>query len=457
MEQDKKKNENMLNTDKVGSLLLKLSLPAFVGMFVMTLYNAVDTIFIGHFVGSLGIAALSIVFPVQMLTMGIGQMMGMGGASLISRLIGAGDEKKADKALGNAIAGTMIGSAIIMVIGLTATDFCLHYLGASDTILPYARVYMQIIVIGMFFQTLAMAMTNLVRSEGNSKVPMFGMMIGALTNILLDAIFIIPLHMGIAGAALATIIGQFLSTLYFATYYISGKSYLKFHFKDLIIQWDIMKQILAIGVAGFAMSVSGSISAIFVNRLCVQYGGDVAVSAYGIANRIIMFALMPAIVIAQGLQPIIGYNYGAKNFRRLLRTVKLGLGFATLFCLISFAAIFSFPQIIVQVFTTEKALVELAAHATKYVFAASFLIGGIVVGSITFQSIGKATESFITSMSRATLFLIPLIMILPRFIGLDGLWISFALSDLFTFVLVMIMLFPQVRNFRKEALAQESA
>ena len=223
------RGQNVLDDDRVGRLLVKLSMPAFFGMFVMTLYNVVDTIFIGRYVGPLGIAGLSIVFPLQMLSMGIGHMMGMGGASLISRLIGANDISRAEHALGNAVTATIISSAVIVAAGLSNVDFWLRLIGASETILPYARDYFTIILFGILFQTLAMSLNFLIRAEGNFHVPMTGMIIGAVLNIILDAIFIIPLDMGIKGAALATVIAQLISVAYFARYYLTGKSFLKIH------------------------------------------------------------------------------------------------------------------------------------------------------------------------------------------------------------------------------------
>ena len=305
--------QSVLDDDRIGRLLLKLSLPAFFGMFVITLYNVVDTIFIGHYVGPLGIAGLSIVFPVQMLSIGIGHLTGMGGASLISRSIGAGNVPRAERTVGNAMTATIVLSAIIMVAGLANTDFWLRLMGASETILPYARDYMRIILIGMFFMTFAMALNGLIRAEGNARIPMTGMIIGAGLNIILDAVFIIPLHMGIKGAALATVIAQLISVGYLLSYYFAGASFLKIHSRNLILQLNILRPIFAIGIASFARTLAGSLSAIFVNRMLVTYGGDFAVSAFGIIGRIIMFALMPGIVIGQGLQPILGFNYGLRN------------------------------------------------------------------------------------------------------------------------------------------------
>ena len=222
----KRLNTSVLDSDHVGHLLLKLSLPAFLGMFVNTLYNVVDTIFIGHYVGPLGIAGLSIVFPIQMLSIGMGQMTGMGGASVISRLIGAGNTPRAERALGNALMATVILSALIMITGLSGVDFWLRLIGASETVLPYARDYMTIVLIGFAFMTISMAENGLIRAEGNARVSMTGMIIGAVTNIILDAIFIIPLDMGIRGAAIATVIAQMISVVYLTGYYFTGKSFI---------------------------------------------------------------------------------------------------------------------------------------------------------------------------------------------------------------------------------------
>ena len=236
--------QNVLDDDRIGRLLLKLSLPAFFGMFVMVLYNMVDTIFIGHYVGPFGIAGLSIVFPIQMLSMGIGQMTGMGGASLVSRLIGAGNTRRAERAVGNAITATIVLPAIIIIAGLSNPDFWLKLMGASETVIPYARDYMTIILIGMVFPTLTMALNSLIRAEGNARMAMTGMIIGAVLNIILDAVFIIPLDMGIKGAALATVIAQLISGAYLMYYYFSGKSFLKIHPRNLFPEWGVLKAIM---------------------------------------------------------------------------------------------------------------------------------------------------------------------------------------------------------------------
>jgi len=447
---------SVLDDDRVGRLLFRLSLPAFFGMFVMSLYNVVDTIFIGHYVGHLGIAGLTIVFPFQMLSMGLGQMMGMGGASVISRLIGAGNVPRAEKALGNAISGVVVLSVILTVVGLSNADFWLRLMGASETILPYARDYMTLILVGTVFRTFSMASNGLVRSEGNARVAMMGMIIGAGANIVLDAIFIIPLDMGIRGAALATVVAQIISTAYFIRHYGSGKSFLKLQVRNLVFELEILKAIVTIGIASFARTIATSLAAVFVNRLVVSYGGDFAMSAFGLVNRVMMFAMMPGMVVGQGLQPVLGFNYGAKRYDRALKAMLIAVLAATGLCLLAFAVLFFVPEAVMSIFTTDSALIDLASHTAKRIFLALYLIGPIMVGSLTFQSLGKAKQSFITAISRPVLFLLPLVFILPRYLELDGIWLAFPISDALTFLLTAILIVPQVRELRRARLPGEA-
>ncbi len=439
---------HVLDDDRIGSLLWKLSLPAFVGMFVMTLYNVIDTVFIGHYVGTLGIAGLSIVFPVQMLSIGIGQMVGMGGASLISRLIGAGNAPRAERVLGNAVTAGFILSIAIMVTGLSDADFWLTLMGASETVLPYARDYMTIILVSLVFQTFAMTMNGLIRAEGNARVPMTGMIIGAGSNIILDAVFIIPLDMGIRGAALATLLAQIFSFAYQLRYYYTGRSFLKIHLENLVLEYSLIRDIFSIGIASFSRMLAASLSAVLINRVIVSLGGDIAISAFGIVNRMIMFAIMPGIVVGQGLQPILGFNYGAGRYDRALRSFKLAVTAASICTTIVCLMIQLFPEIFVQIFTSDSELIELGAHTARYMSLGVFLIGFMMVGSLVFQSIGKALQSFITSIARPALFLIPLIFILPDLWQLNGVWLAFPISDALSSLLTFILLIPQIRELR---------
>jgi len=448
------KGANVLDDDRIGRLLLKLSLPAFTGMFVMTLYNVIDTIFIGHYVGPLGIAALSIVFPIQMLTMGIGMMMGMGGASLISRLIGAGNTPRAEHALGNSLTFAIIVSIALTIAGLLNPDLWLRLMGASDSILPYARDYMTIILAGVVFRTFAMSQNFLIRGTGNARVPMIGMIMGAGLNIALDAIFIIPLGMGVRGAALATVIAQLITSLYFLRYYLSGKSFLRVHLQNMIIKWDILKSILAIGISSFARTAAQSLAVIFVNRTLLAFGGDLAISSYGLIQRIMIFAIMPGIVIGQGMQPILGFNYGAKRYDRALQVIKIAIIAATSYSIIAFCALYFAPELFIRVFTTDSELIVLAADAARGIFFAVYLIGFIIVGSIIFQAIGKAPQAFVTAVARPALFLLPLVFILPNYWQLDGVWLAFPITDALTSILVLVLLIREIKLFRESKIRQ---
>ena len=441
------RGRNVLDDEHIGGLLFRLTLPAFLGMFVMTLYNVVDTIFIGQYVGPLGIAGLSIVFPLQMFSMGIGQMMGMGGASLISRLIGANNIQRAEHALGNAFSGTVVLSVVVMIVGLSNVDFWVRLMGASDTILPYASGYMRIILIGMFFQTFSMSMNTLIRAEGNARVPMIGMIIGAGLNIILDAVFIIPLKMGVQGAALATVIAQLVSSVYFLNYHISGKSFLKLLPRNLIIQWQIMRDILAIGISALAMTIAGSVASIFVNRLLVYYGGDIHISAFGILHRIMMFALMPGMVIGQGLQPILGFNYGARRFDRALKSIRIGVTYATIISCIAFAVLYFSPEPFLRVFTSDAELIDVSVYGAKRIFAVMPVIGLMMVGQLIFQAIGKVVQAIVSSLARSALFLLPTVLIFPQFWGVDGVWLAFPVTDVLTLLLTVTLMIPILREF----------
>jgi putative MATE family efflux protein len=426
-------------------------------MFVISLYNVVDAIFIGHYVGSLGIAGLSIVFPVQMLSMGVGMMTGIGGASLISRLIGADNVPRAEHALGNSITSTVVLSAVIMIVGLANVDFWLRLMGASETILPYARDYMTIILFGMFFQTYAMAISSLIRAEGNARIPMVGMILGAVLNIILDAVFIIQMGMGVAGAALATVIAQLISVVYFMSYYFYGKSFLKIHWGTLVPELSILKDIFAIGISSLSMTLAGSLSAILMNRALITYGGDLAVSAFGILNRVMMFALMPGMVIGQGLQPILGFNYGAKRYDRAMRVIKIAMAMATAWGIIAFTVLYTVPEPFIRIFSNESELINVSTHAARLLFLVMPLIGSVMIGSMVFLSIGKAVQAFVTSIARPALFLIPLIFILPNFWQLDGVWLTFPISDGLACILTFILLVPQLRQFRRQDILTREA
>jgi len=445
-----------LANEPVKTLLWKLSVPAMAGMFVMSLYNVVDMIFVGRGVGALAIAGVSVIFPLQMFTMAIGMMIGMGTSSLISRSMGAGDMKRAERALGNAIFLILILGGTLTIVGLAKTTFFIHLFGATDDVFPYAKEYMDVILFSVVLHEFAMSSNGIIRAEGNAHVAMISMFIGALLNIALDPIFIFVLGMGVRGAAIATVIAQAVTTLYLLRYFLSGKSSLRIRVKNFLLEWAVVKQIVSIGFASFVRTAAVSFIAVIINRALASYGGGISIAVFGVIRRVMMFAAMPSIGIAQGLQPILGFSYGAKRYDRGIEVIHKSATIATVFSVVAFLILLFFPSPIMRIFSTDTVLLSQGTHAMKLAFLAFWLVGFHIVGSTIFQAIGKVIPTFILATSRQILFLIPLIFILPRFFQLDGIWLSIPIADALSFSITLVMVIPQMREFkRQQALIEE--
>jgi putative MATE family efflux protein len=451
--QERKELNGVLNTDKIGRLMVKLSLPVFMGIFVQTLYNIINTIFVGQYTGSLGIAGLSIVFPIQMFGVGLGTLAGIGGMSLISRLLGGQDKERAEKVLGNGISLSVILGAVVVIGILPFTEFWLKLIGASEAVMPYARDYLSIITVGMVFQIVGMSLLNYARAEGNARVGMVAMIMGAVLSIILSAIFIIWLDMGVKGAALATVIAQIVSMAYIFSYYLSGSSYLTLHTKNYIPDLKIIKSMFSIGAGAFMQLFAGSLSSMVLISMVVSYGGDYALSAFGIVQRVFMFANMPAMVISQGSQPILGFNYGAKRFGHALKTMNMALIASIILSTIGFLVVYFIPGPIIRIFSDDPELVSVGAYAAKRIFLALPLVGPMMVGTMVFQAIGKPVQAFIAAAARPVAFLIPAALILGHFFNLDGVWLSYPTADLLTFLLVLVIILPVLNTFRKATAA----
>jgi putative MATE family efflux protein len=448
---------NVLDTDRIGPLLFKLATPVFFGMFVQTLYNVINTIFIGHFVGPLGIAGLSIVFPLQMVSWGVSQMVGIGGASLISRLIGKGDISGAERTIGNGISVAIIMAVLVTVLIAPFSGFWLRLIGATDEVMPYASPYLVIIMSGTVFNVFAMSLLSFVRAEGNARVGMVAMMMGAILSIILDAIFVIPMKMGVVGAGLATIISQIVSMIYLFSYYLTGSSYLKIHVRNLRLDFSILRQMLAIGIAAFVQTITASLSAMLMIRMVITYGGDTALEAFGIIQRVMIFATMPAMVFGQGLQPILGFNYGAKRYHLANKGIYMAGVFSTVTSILAFAVIYLIPGPIIRVFTTDQTLIDMGMYASRLIFLSLPFMGGVMVGQLIFQAIGKATQSFITAIVRPILFLIPLVLVMSHYWQLDGVFLAFPSADILTLLTIVVLISPILRQFRKAAVAEKTA
>jgi putative MATE family efflux protein len=437
-----------LGEEKISKLLVNLSLPATIGMMVNALYNLVDTIFVGRGVGAIAIGGLTIAFPIQMVIMAFAQMIGIGAASAISRSLGAKDVEKADYVAGNSFLLIVILSSIIAAIGLIFTEPMLRFFGSTETILPYAKDYITIILWGSIFFSFAVSSNNLIRAEGNAKIAMTAMLIGAILNMILDPIFIFIFKLGIKGAALATIISQFTSFLFILKYLYSGKSSLKIKLHHLKPRIHIITEIFTVGFASFARMVTGSIVSIIVNNSLRIFGGDIALIIFGIVHRVIMFLFMPLFGVVQGMQPIVGFNYGAKKLDRVKEAIKLSLFTITAIATFGWLMAELFPFEIISVFTRDAEVIEKGSTIIRIVLFVIPVIGIQIVGATLFQSLGKAIPSLILSLLRQVLLFIPLVLILPRVLGLGllGIWIAFPAADILSVILTTLFLRSELKK-----------
>jgi len=440
-----------LGEEKISKLLLKFSIPAIIGMVVNALYNFVDRIFIGNGVGSLGIAGITISFPLMLIVFAFAMLIGFGATSLISIKLGENKKEEAELIMGNGLVLLIFISATISGLGLIFIDPLLQIFGASATVLPYARDYLTIILWGTVFMTVSFGMNNFIRAEGNPKIAMFTMLIGAILNIILDPIFIFVFNWGIKGAALATIIAQMVSTTWVLSYFLSGKSTLNLRSQNLKLQFPTVKKIAAIGSAPFAMQLAASLLNVIMNNSLNFYGGDVAVAGVGIINSILTLILMPIFGINQGAQPIIGFNYGAQKFDRVKEGLKLAIIAATLVVTLGFLATRLFPQQFIALFNRDDPeLIAFGAEAIRIFFFFLPIIGFQIVSASYFQAVGKPKKAMFLTLSRQVLLFIPLLLILPRFLGLKGILYAAPISDIGSSLLTGLWLLMEIKSLNKQ-------
>lgn len=439
---------HVLADNNIKKLLIKLSVPAMTGMLVMALYNIVDTIFVGRGVGTLGIAGLSIVFPVQMIVLAIGQMFGIGSASVISRSLGEGDVAKANRVLATIFVFTIIIAAIITSLALIFIDPLLRLFGATEAIFPYAKSYMSIIIFGSVLFITAMTSNNIIRSEGQAKTAMLAMIIGAGLNIILDPIFIFVFKMGVAGAAAASVLAQFIAVIYVLAFFQSGKSTLHFRWRSFCLDFAIFWEVLKIGFSSFTRHIAGSIVFIIVNNTLAIYGGEVAIAAYGIIIRFLKLIFMPIFGIAQGLQPIVGYNYGARKPAKILKALKIALLYSTIVSTFGLLLIQLFPHFFFSIFSSDEELIIVGSKALRMMTIAIPIVGFQIIGSTMFQALGKALPALFLSMSREILLLIPMVIMLPKLMGVTGVWAAAPISDFASAILSFVLLLKLVNKLK---------
>ncbi|WP_156289373.1 MATE family efflux transporter [Oceanobacillus salinisoli] len=431
----------LLGKQKISTLLRNLSIPAMIGMFVMTLYNVVDTVFISYGVGMDAVAGTTIAFPLMMIVMAVSAALGMGGASVISRRLGEQRGNEANQIFGNIISMIVIVSIVGLIIAFFGLESILVLFGATPSTLGYAMDYMFPIMLGTFFFSFGFATNNIVRSEGNARFAMMTMVIPAVINIILDPIFIFGLNMGVQGAAIATIISQSIVSLMIFQYYLSGKSSLSVTIEDLSLKWKIVKEVLAIGMPAFVQQAASSIMMIAINTMLIQFGSEFYVGIYGLIQRIIMFTIIPIIGVMQGMMPIIGYNYGAKHFERMRETIWLTFKIVTICTVVITLLLVFIPSPFLRIFTSDPEVIKEGSAAMQILFLTFFVVGVQVVAGGIYQALGKPKQALILSLSRQILILIPLVLILPHFFGVIGVWMAFPISDVLAFTLASALLY----------------
>lgn len=438
-----------LDTAPLGKLLWKYSLPAVVGIVVMSIYNIIDRIFIGQGVGPDAIAGLAITFPVMNVSAAFGVLIGAGASARTSILLGMQAKDKAEQVLGNSMVMTLVFGTFYIAMFAIFMDPVLRMFGASDTSLPYAHDFMLYILPGLMFNNITFSFNNVMRASGYPTKAMVTMFIGAGLNVILAPIFIFWLKMGIKGAAIATDISMGVSMLFVLAHFFNKNN--EIHFKSGIyrLRRDILMPILAIGAAPCIVNSAGCVINAVINNTVYHYGGDQAVAAIGIFTAITGLVITFVVGVCMGMQPIVGYNYGAKRFDRLMRTFWMSAGVCTIVCTIGCLVCQIFPEAISRMFTSDPSLIAASATTLRLATAAFWIAGFQMVVTNFFQSVGEAGKSIFMSLTRQVLFIIPFLLILPQFWKIDGVWLAFPFSDLCSTVTAALMMVWQIKKIRR--------
>jgi Na+-driven multidrug efflux pump len=462
-----------LGTAGVGRLLAGFSIPAIVGLLAQAIYAAVDRIFLGRALGTYGIAGITVAFPYMLVLVAFGMLVGFGGAALVSIRLGEQDKNAAERVLGSAALLLIWLSLLLTLIGLVCLEPLLKLFGASSAVLPYARDYLQIIVLGTTVQVFGFGLNAIIRGEGNPRVAMLTLLIGVALNTVLAPVLIfgpdLPPHVrpgswmhvalapvrtfglgwGMKGAALATILSQGVSAAWVLWYFLSGGSLLKLRWRLMHLDWPLWRAMLAIGSAPFAMQIAACAMFSLLNARLQQYGGDMAVSIWGIIHPSVMMVFMPVFGINQGVQPIIGFNYGAMRYDRVRKALRLAIAVTTYIAILGFLVMQCFPAQVFQLFQGEDAsLVEQGSRAMRISVLMLPLVGFQGVSSIYFLAVGKPKQAMLLMLSRQVLLLIPAIAILPCFFGLDGVWAAMPTADLGSSIITGVYLVRELRHLQ---------
>ncbi|WP_300410487.1 MATE family efflux transporter [Lagierella sp.] len=442
-------NKNkLMATEDIKKLLIKFSVPAIIGMLVNALYNVIDKIFLGQ-VSSLAIGGVHLTFPISLIIMAFSMLIGMGGNSLSSIRMGQGRIKESEKILGQSFTLFIIFSIVITGGLLLYTEELLIKLGSSKVLLPYAIDYLKILALGIPFQLIGFGLNFFIRGEGSPSTAMGTMLIGAITNIILDYIFVILMGMGVKGAALATIIGQFLSMIWVLVFFLGKRTTINLKSENLKLEPELVKEIIVLGLAPFGMQLAASLVITIFNLQIKTFGNDEAIAAMGIMQSISTLAFMPVFGLNQGSQPIIGYNFGAKKYHRVKEAFKLATIAATAYLTFTYLIIMFFPEALIKLFIMNAKDIDKvmpgAVACLRLSSLANPVLGFQIISANYFQATGKATRGIILSLSRQLIVLLPVLIIAPKFLGLNGVWLSYPISDVISFVLTGVFMVKELR------------
>lgn len=442
----------ILGTAPIGKLLVEYSLPAIIAMTVVSLYNVIDSIFIGHGVGAMAIAGLAITFPLMNLIIAFCTLVGVGSATISSIYMGQKDTQRATYVLHNATILLLVNGVLVTIVTLIFLDPILLFFGASQETLPYARDFMQVILLANPIAYLFVGLNNLMRATGYPRKAMLSSFLTVAVNVVAAPIFIFLLGWGIRGAALATAIAQLTGLIWVLSHFLGKNSFISFKKGYFKLHRRIVSAILGIGMSPFLMNSCSCIVVIIINTSLQSYGGDMAIGAYGIVNRMLTLFVMVVLGLTQGMQPIIGYNYGANRFDRVKQTLHYGLIFGGCITTLGFLANELIPGVIVSFFTDSPELLAVSRNGLRIMSAAFAIVGLQIVITQFFQSIGKSQISIFLSLSRQLLFLIPCLLVLPRHYGTDGVWWSIPIADMVAFVVAVIALLYHIRKMSRRNL-----
>lgn len=440
-----KLSSKALGSQSIGSLLIKQALPASVGILVMSLNILVDTIFVGNWIGTTAIAAINIVLPVSFFIAALGMAIGVGGSSVLSRALGAGKSEKALQTFGNQITLTLSLTVSLVVFGLIFQSQIIPLFGGKGNIFSLAKIYYVIVLYGVPILALCMMGNTVIRAEGKPKYAMYAMLIPSVSNLFLDYIFIKVFQFGMYGAAWATTGSYFLSFVFILWFFLSGRTELKLKLNHFIPVYALVKEISSLGFVTLSRQAMVSITYLLMNNILFGLGGETLVVVYAIIARMLMFSLFPVYGITQGFLPIAGYNYGASLIGRVKQTINTAIIYATLLASVVFIFLMVYPEPITLLFTNDTLVLSKAPSAMRWVFAATPIIAIQLIGAAYFQAVGKAKPALLLTLSRQGFFFIPLILILPKFCGELGVWISFPISDVLSTLITAYFLRREVR------------